>query len=120
MQAPVQKKQKTVMPKGRRNAYRKDCKSRPEVYRAGMERFRSCVFTVKHGAMAAGPETVMRGLSVMFDAVIRNQCDFVCGDGNKATSTITRYQGEADFVNSMLNTVARASVGAFNEGKSQT
>ena len=108
---------KSVMPKGQKEGYRDDCKRRPEIYRAGLEKMRVCVFLVEHGAMKDGPETVMKGLAYMHDAVIRHQCDITCGDGNQATSTIVSNQDEVDLQNSMLATVARASFCAFNENK---
>ena len=108
---------KSVMPKGRGEDYRGDCERRPEIYRAGLESFRVCMFTVEHGAMKAGPTSVMLGVSHMMNKVIQHQVDFLCGDGNQATSTILSKQQEADFHNSMLATAARAALGAFNEGK---
>ena len=75
------------------------------------------MFTVEHGAMKAGPTSVMLGVSHMMNKVIQHQVDFLCGDGNQATSTILSKQQEADFHNSMLATAARAALGAFNEGK---
>ena len=111
------KRKKNVMPKGRKEAYRDDCNGRPEVFRAGLEKFTTCVFTVEHGAMQKHPTKVLKGLKYMFDRVIKHQCDIVCGDGNQATSTVLKSQEQADFQNSMISTVAKASFGAFNQGK---
>ena len=112
----VERRVNSVMPKGRGKAYREDCNSRPEIYRAGLERLKCCLFTVEHGAMKT-PLAVLKGLSVMMDAIIRHQCDIMCGDGNQSTSTIISKQQEADFQNSMLVTAARAALASFNEGK---
>jgi len=107
----------SFMPKGRKEGYRKDCESRPEVFRAGLEKFTACVFVVTHGVMQHGPMQVLKRRGLMMDAVIRRQCDFITGDGNQATSTIISGQDEADIHNSMLSTVARATLGAYNENK---